>query len=105
MLMSNSSFFVSFDTLVCFLSSVFTPSSLRSKNKLISSSEYRPQFFSRVPNKGRYLHTGEDFWKLSDSAEHLPDQTICTAKGGVDFGTDANQSTWDGKLEMIALGM
>ena len=55
MLMSNSSFFVSFDTLVCFLSSVFTPSSLRNKNRLISSSEYQPQFVSQDPRNGRYF--------------------------------------------------
>jgi hypothetical protein len=38
MLMSSSSFLTSFVTLVCFLSSVLTPSSLRRRNRLISSS-------------------------------------------------------------------
>ena len=51
------------------------------------------------------LHTGEDFWKFSDSAEHLPNQPIRTAEGRIDFGTNTNKSTWDGKLEMVALGM
>lgn len=54
---------------------------------------------------GDILHTGEDFWELSDSTEHLPNQAICTAESGVDLGTDTNQSTWDSKLEMIALGV
>lgn len=51
------------------------------------------------------LHTGEDLWKLPDSTEHLSNQAICTAESGVDHGTNANQSTWDGKLKVIALGM
>ena len=51
------------------------------------------------------LRTGEDLWKLSDSAEHLPDQPIRTAEGGIDFGPDTNQSARDGKLEVIALGV
>jgi len=50
-------------------------------------------------------HTGEDLWKLSDSTEHLPDQAICTTKGGVDFGTNTDQSARDGKLEVVALGV
>jgi len=44
-------------------------------------------------------------WELSDSTENLPNQAIRTAESGVDFGTNTNQSTWDGKLEMVALGM
>ena len=51
------------------------------------------------------LRTGEDLWKLSDSAEHLPDQPIRTAEGGIDFGPDTNQSARDGKLEVITLGV
>ena len=49
--------------------------------------------------------TSEDFWKLSDSAKHLSNQAVRTAKSRVDLGADTNQSTWDGKLEMVALGM
>ena len=103
--MSNSSFFVSFVTLVCFLSSVFTPSSLRNKNKLISSSEFQPKFIKGTQEVSDVLHTGEDLWKLSDSTEHLPNQAIRTAESGVDFSTNTNQSTRDGKLEVVALGM
>ena len=39
-LIRSSSFFTSFVTFVCFLSSLFTPSSRRSKNKLISRQDF-----------------------------------------------------------------
>ena len=51
------------------------------------------------------VHTGEDLWELSDSTEHLPNQAIRAAESGVDFGANTNQSTWDGKLEVVALGV
>jgi len=50
-------------------------------------------------------HTSEDFWELSNSSEHLSDQAVSTAESGVDLGANTNQSTWDGKLEVVALGM
>lgn len=49
--------------------------------------------------------TSEDFWKLSDSPEHLPDQAICTTKSRVDLGSNTNQSTWDSKLQVVTLGV
>ena len=50
-------------------------------------------------------HTSEDFGKLSDSPKYLSDQAVRTTKSGVDLGANTDQSTWDGKLEVVALGM
>jgi hypothetical protein len=51
------------------------------------------------------LRTGENLWKLSNSTEHLSNQAICTTESRVDLGPNTNQPTWDGKLEMVALGV
>jgi len=50
-------------------------------------------------------HTSEDFWKLPNSPEYLSDQAVRTTESRVDLGTNTDQPTWDGKLEVVALGM
>lgn len=49
--------------------------------------------------------TREDLRQLANGAEHLTDETIRTAKRGVDSRTDTNETAWHSKLQMVVLGV
>ena len=108
MLMSSNSFFTSFVTFVCFLSSVLTPSNRRRRNRLISSSEGRDAVSNRVsdlPHKGKTIVTGVDFGQFADCTQDLADESISSAKSGIYPGPDTDQSPRHGELQQIVLGM
>ena len=99
MLISNSLFLVSLGTLVCFLSSVWTPRSRRSRKKLISSSGRRCWRESVMERGRRTSRTCEHLWKPPDSAQYLSHQPICTAERRVGLDSDTDQPTGYGKRD------
>ena len=50
------------------------------------------------------LDLGVDGRKAATMTENETDETIRTAKGGVDTGTDTNKTTGNGELEVVVLG-
>ena len=51
------------------------------------------------------LELGEDVWKTTDRAEHLPDHSVGATESRVDLRADAYEAAGDGAHEVVLLGL